>query len=190
MLLKQETLAAIVDGSVSLAFRRWRRPTVKTGGTLLTTVGQIAIDSVERVELGDITEAESVAAGVPDLASLRVFLDRRAEGDIYRIRLSLAGPDPRIALRNQIPGEAEFAELIRKLVAVDSRSPAGPWVRRVLELISNRPATLAAELAKDLGMEKAVLKVRVRKLKGLGLTESLKVGYRLSPRGMALLKRL
>lgn len=190
MLLKQHTLAGIVDGSISLAFRRWRRPTVRTGGTLLTPVGQLAIDSVERVELDDITEAESVAAGAPNLAALRMLLERRQEGDIYRIRLSLAGPDPRIALRDQIPDEAEFEELLRNLVGVDSRSPAGPWVRRVLELISTRPATLAAELANDLRMEKAVLKVRVRKLKGLGLTESLKVGYRLSPRGAALLKRL
>jgi len=30
----------------------------------------------------------------------------------------------------------------------------------------------------------------VRKLKELGLTESLEVGYRLSPRGRALLERL
>ena len=31
-------------------------------------------------------------------------------------------------------------------------------------------------------------KVNVRKLKGLGLAESLEVGYRLSPRGRALLE--
>ena len=38
-------------------------------------------------------------------------------------------------------------------------------------------------------METPRFKMNVRKLKGLGLTESLKVGYRLSPRGEAFLQR-
>ncbi|WP_225771433.1 hypothetical protein [Inquilinus sp. Marseille-Q2685] len=40
------------------------------------------------------------------------------------------------------------------------------------------------------GREIAAFKTDVRKLKALGLTESLKVGYRLSPRGRALLERI
>jgi hypothetical protein len=39
-------------------------------------------------------------------------------------------------------------------------------------------------------MEKAPFKANVRKLKGLGLTESLEIGYRLSPRGRAVLRHL
>lgn len=39
-------------------------------------------------------------------------------------------------------------------------------------------------------MDRAQLKANVRKLKGLGLTESLTVGYRLSPRGDTVLRRL
>jgi hypothetical protein len=34
-----------------------------------------------------------------------------------------------------------------------------------------------------MGLEKQPFKARVSKLKALGLTESLEVGYRLSPRG-------
>ncbi|MGI9628337.1 MAG: hypothetical protein ACR2QM_16000 [Longimicrobiales bacterium] len=188
MLLKQDTLAGIADGSITLAFRRWRCPTVKTGGTLLTPVGLLSIEAVERIQPGDITEAEAVAAGLPDLTSLMELLERREEGDFYRIRLRFAGPDPRISLRDRIPDEVEFGELLKKVQGLDRRSPTGPWVRRVLELISIHPATLAAELANDLGLEKADFKVRVRKLKSLGLTESLKVGYRLSPRGAAFLE--
>jgi hypothetical protein len=40
------------------------------------------------------------------------------------------------------------------------------------------------------GQEKMVFKLNVRKLKALGLTESLEIGYRLSPRGQILLRRL
>jgi DNA-binding IclR family transcriptional regulator len=57
----------------------------------------------------------------------------------------------------------------------------------VLALIDDRPETLAADLAASLGMEKHPFKRDVRKLKELGLTESLPVGYRLSPRGRTYL---
>ena len=52
---------------------------------------------------------------------------------------------------------------------------------------AKRPATRAPELAAELGRETAPFKADVRKLKELGLTESLDRGYRLSPRGQAYL---
>jgi hypothetical protein len=42
-------------------------------------------------------------------------------------------------------------------------------------------------LAEAAGQERLAFKTRVRRLKALGLTESLEVGYRLSPRGRAFL---
>jgi DNA-binding IclR family transcriptional regulator len=67
------------------------------------------------------------------------------------------------------------------------RARGAPWTRRLLELIRDRPETLAADLAASLGMQKAPFKRDVRRLKELGLTESLPVGYRLSPRGRTYL---
>ncbi len=190
MLLKQETLRGIESGSISLAFRRWRRPTVKTGGTLLTSVGQLAIEAVEVVSLEQITESEAVAAGFSDLASLRSQLLRRADGDVYRVVLTLAGPDPRIALREEIPEGTDLDLILRRLARLDSRGGSDPWTLRVLTLLHERSGVRAADLAADAGMDKAGFKLNVRKLKGLGLTESLSVGYRLSPRGEVVLARL
>lgn len=190
MLLKQETLRGIENGSITVAFRRWRRPTVKAGGTLLTSIGQLAVEAVDVVSLEGITESEAVAAGFPDLASLRSQLLQRAEGDVYRVRLSLAGPDPRIALREEIPEGAELELILQRLDRIDSRGASGPWTCRVLELVDERPGERAEDLAKDFGMDRTDFKANVRKLKGLGLTESLTVGYRLSPRGAAVLRRL
>ena len=186
MLLKQATLTGIRDGSVSVVFRRWRRPTVKAGSTLLTALGQLSIDSVEGVDLAEISESDAQAAGYVDGEALRTALSGRV-GDIYRIRLSFAGADPRIALRQEIPDEAELQSVIWRLDRYDARSPSGPWTTRVLETIGDRPAQRAAELAELLGTETLAFKTNVRKLKGLGLTESLDVGYRLSPRGAAVL---
>ena len=190
MLLKQDTLRGIESGSITVAFRRWRRPTVKEGGTLLTSIGQLAIEAVEVVDLEEITESEAVAAGFSSLASLRSQLSQRTSGDVYRIRLSLAGPDPRIALREEIPEGAELDSILRRLTRLDSRGGSGPWTCRVLTLLHERSGVRAGDLAQDAGMDKADFKTNVRKLKGLGLTESLSVGYRLSPRGEAVLGRL
>ena len=59
----------------------------------------------------------------------------------------------------------------------------------MLRLIAERPAVRAGDLAESLGRERLAFKADVRKLKALGLTESLGVGYRLSPRGEAWLER-
>ncbi len=189
MLLKQDTLRGIESGSITVAFRRWRRPTVKEGGTLLTSIGQLAIEAVEVVDLEEITESEAVAAGFSGLAPLRSQLSQRA-GDVYRIRLSLAGPDPRVPLREEIPEGAELDSILRRLARLDSRGGSGPWTCPVLTLLHERSGVRAGDLAPDAGMDKADFKTNVRKLKGLGLTESLSVGYRLSPRGEAVLGRL
>ena len=56
-----------------------------------------------------------------------------------------------------------------------------------LALIAERPAVRAGDLAESLGRERLSFKADVRKLKNLGLTLSLEIGYRLSPRGEAYL---
>jgi len=53
-----------------------------------------------------------------------------------------------------------------------------------------QPGVVSTVLAEQLGLDRPSFKLNVRKLKALGLTESLEVGYRLSPRGSALLAAL
>jgi hypothetical protein len=59
-----------------------------------------------------------------------------------------------------------------------------------LSVVSRNPGVLAATLASSLGLERKWFKEHMRKLKELGLTESLQIGYRISPRGETVLKRL
>src|SRR3954452_12521278 len=63
VLFRQDVLRRIGEGEVTLAFRRWRRPTVRAGGTLRTGVGVLAIESVEIVEERDVTDADARRAG-------------------------------------------------------------------------------------------------------------------------------
>lgn len=170
------------DGTVTVAFRRWKRPTVKAGGTLQSPGGLLAIEEVTTIEPGDISEADVVAAGFGSRDEVLAAL--RPEGALFRIRFSRIGDDPRVALRERAvlePGELEA--LRRRLDRLD-------WARPTLRLIAEQPATVSTELAASLGVERPLFKQRVRRLKSLGLTESLEVGYRLSPRGAAVLDHL
>jgi hypothetical protein len=54
-------------------------------------------------------------------------------------------------------------------------------------LIADRPGVRAPDLAASLGRETLAFKRDVRKLKELGLTRSLAVGYEISHRGRAYL---
>ncbi len=189
MLFRQQFWAGLADGSVTLAFRRWKRPTVKAGGRQTTPAGVLAIDEVELIDEGAITEADAQRSGFADRAALLDELAGR-DGELYRIAFHRAGDDPRIALREQAAlTEDDSAELARRLARLDRASPHGPWTEAVLRLIAERPAVRAGDLAESLGRERLAFKTDVRKLKALGLTESLGVGYRLSPRGKAWLER-
>ena len=184
MLFRQDVLRRIGAGEVTLAFRRWRRPTVKSGGTLRTRVGVLAIESVRLVDERDVTDADARRAGAEDREALLAGLP--GDGPLHRIEFRLAGPDPRIALRERSDiSSAERAGIDARLARLDAASRHGPWTSRVLDLIAERPATRAPDLAASLGRETLAFKADVRKLKELGLTESLRVGYRLSPRGRA-----
>ena len=57
-------------------------------------------------------------------------------------------------------------------------------------MISVQPNIHAQILADQVGLEKLKFKAKVRKLKSFGLTESLRPGYRLSPRGERVLEML
>jgi hypothetical protein len=188
MLLPRRALDGIAAGEVTLAFRRFRRPTVRAGGSLRTRAGVLAIEAVDLVEAGEITDEDARRAGFRDREALLRRLP--GEGPVHRVTFHLAGPDPRIALRERAEITAEErAELDARLARLDRASRHGPWTREVLELIAARPAVRAPDLAAGLGRETLPFKADVRKLKELGLTESLEVGYRLAPRGRAYLAR-
>ena len=138
--------------------------------------------------MGALTAEDAKRSGHPTLRALKEELGKRT-GHVYRIDLSFAGEDPRIALRNNADLSAEdIATLRAKLDRKDAVS--APWTRDYLRAIAEQPGRRAPDIAADFGLDKPTFKRRVRQLKELGLTESLKVGYRLSPRGKALIKHL
>lgn len=187
VLIRKADLDRIVAGEVSLQFRRWRRPTVKAGGTLTTQVGVLDVLSVDAVALRSISREDALAAGFASKAALKAALEGR-EGTLYRVGLRYRGEDPRIALRAD--AETDLDQVRVRLARMDAASSTGAWTRTVLALVRDHEGVRAPDLAPTLGLEIAPFKARVRRLKALGLTESLRVGYRLSPRGRAVLEAL
>ena len=191
LLLKAKALAGIADGSIRDLYRRWDKPRVKVGSTQRTSIGVLEVEGIETVSLAGLSERHARRAGHESRASLVAELRGHGKGRLYRITLRLAGEDPRVALRERTRlSKAELAALRTKIESLGARSGAGPWGVAILRLIGTNPGVRAPDLAPRVGMEKKHFKPRVRQLKELGLTVSLKVGYRLSPRGREVLRRL
>ena len=68
MLFRQHVLAAIASGDVTLAFRRWTKPTVRAGGTLRTAVSVLAIDVIDEIEEGQSPTATRARPALPTSA--------------------------------------------------------------------------------------------------------------------------
>jgi biotin operon repressor len=187
VLLKRHLLDRIARGEIDLAFRRWARPTVKTGGTLRTPAGLLEIEQVEAVAIESITEEDARRAGLA-LDELIGLLRQKSEGDVYRVQLGSIVPDPRVALREDDDlSDEDLAHLRARLDRLDRASEHGAWTRAILRLLDDSPHVRAKDLADGLGWDRDVFKSHVRKLKALGLTISHSPGYEVSPRGKALL---
>ena len=179
------------DGSITVTFRHWKRRQAKPGGRYRTPAGVLEVDAVTIVDRAAITDDDARRAGHADREALFAYLDRHPEGDLYRVDFHHAGEDPRAGLRQDADLTDEAWEaILARLRRLDRASRNGPWTEATLAAIADRPAVRAGDLAESLGRDRASFKLDVRKLKEMGLTESLEVGYRLSPRGVAVRRRL
>jgi hypothetical protein len=204
MLLFQKRFhAGLVDGSVSLTFRRWERARVRAGGRYrVHPIGVVEVTEVKPVRFAEITPRDARAAGFASLAELRAYLEAPVKirgGEVerepvldetllYRVALRHAGQEDRVDLALEQDLSAEDVEAIaERLRRLDAKGPE-PWTRATLAAIARRPQVAASRLAQALRRETVPFKVDVRKLKRLGLTMSFEVGYELSPRGRAFLR--
>ena len=184
MLFSADAWPGIANGSITVTFRAWTRAQAKVGGRYRVGGMLIEATDVRQVAVDDITAADVRSAGSPDRASL---LSRLGPCDpVWRVDFVFVGPDDRIARRLDISSD-DLAVALAKLSRLDRN---GAWTRTTLQLIERYPGIVSTTLARQAGQDRPAFKLNVRKLKELGLTESLEVGYRLSPRGEAVLSAL
>ncbi|HEX2308713.1 MAG TPA: hypothetical protein VHI14_10380 [Jatrophihabitantaceae bacterium] len=187
MLFSADTWPGLAAGTVTRTYRTWSRLQVRVGSRYRVAGMLLEVDDVSRVAVADLTDADAHAAGAAHRAALVRRL-KTAESTVWRIDLHYVGPDDRIALRaDDRLSAAEVAGLRARLDRLDAHANR-PWTRCTLQLIEAHPATVSTVLAEEMAMPRPEFKTNVRKLKNLGLTESLDVGYRLSPRGQRVLE--
>jgi hypothetical protein len=193
MLFSDAAVPGLLDGTITSTFRRWKRAQVKVGGIYRPRAElALLVDAITQVTAGELTDADARAAGEADLVTLRQHHLKGALEDevLFRIDFHRVDvPDPRRVLAVDADLDLDaIADIDRRLDRLDAASSAGPWTRATLDAIRRHPATVSSVLADELGRDRPDLKLDIRKLKGLGLTESLGTGYRLSPRGEAYVR--
>jgi hypothetical protein len=191
VLFEQRFWPLIADGTVTVTFRRWKRPQAVEGRRYRTPGGIVEVERVDTVDPHRITHADAKRSGFPTRDALVADLRGDPELPVTRIQFHVVDePDPRAVLAaSDALTDDDVAAIEGRLDRLDRASSHGAWTRAVLAAIAARPATRAPDLAASFGRDTAEFKVDVRKLKNLGLTLSLPVGYRLSPRGEAYLRR-
>ena len=198
MLFSIDAHAGVASGEITVTFRRWTRAQVKVGGHYKVGDAVLEVDAVDQVRVRDISDDDIPRAGEADRAALHARLKRGTKHPVtddeivWRIAFHPTGlTDARtlLAASSDLTDD-DVAVINRSLDRLDRAAAGGPWTRAVLALIDERPGVVSTELAAIRGMERAPFKLDVRKLKKLGLTDSLEVGYRLSPRGRAFLDRM
>jgi biotin operon repressor len=179
------------DGTITVAFRRWRRIQVVAGHQYRTGSGLVLAESVATITAADITPALARDAGFASVEAAVADLRGDPGLPLYCIRFRpLNSPDPRDQLaRSGALSDEDVRAIGKRLDRMDAVSERGPWTSAVLEQIASEPAVSSAVLAAELDWDRPDYKLHVRRLKELGLTISLDVGYRISPRGAAYLAK-
>jgi hypothetical protein len=190
VLFTAATLRGLTEGRVNCTYRRWEVVRPKVGSRFTTAAGVVEVTSITAADEKQLTEEEAADAGFDSVAALVKWTSAKGQGDLYRVGIILAGPDPRVALRGSAQlAAADVLALSARLERMD-RAAEQPWTHSTLRQIQRQPGVVSTELAAEAGKERRRYKLRVRRLKALGLTESLERGYRLSPRGQAYLESL
>jgi hypothetical protein len=92
VLFAKELRENIRRGRIRCSIRIWQRPRVKAGGRYAMDDGHIIVDSIDQIELDEVTESlarESGFASVDDLLAIA----RHGRGDnVYLIRFHYLPP--------------------------------------------------------------------------------------------------
>jgi hypothetical protein len=190
MLFQSRFHEGIRCGRITTTVRIWKRPHAKVGGRYTLGDGAIIVDRMYETRLDDITPALARRAGFASMVDLLKTAKHGAGERVFVIDFHYDGSGPaRPPPTTAVGGAEELTKLAHRLDGMDRRATGGAWTRETLRLIRDRPGVRAADLALELGRDRDAFKADVRKLKKLGLTLSLDIGYRLSQKGEALCSR-
>src|SRR5262249_34018480 len=117
MLFERRLREGIHDGSITLAFRRWRRLQATVGGRYRTGLDLVEVVAIDEVGPASISPGDAGRAGYGGIEELRADLRGDAALPLYRLELRrLDDPDPRTTLATSSEiSEKDAAEVARRL---------------------------------------------------------------------------
>jgi hypothetical protein len=93
MEFSRELRAGVISGDITVSFRLWQRPRVKTGGRYPVGPAVIEVDSMELVPFSTVTASDVARSGEPDRETLRRRTAHAGPVDdatlVYRIEFHL-----------------------------------------------------------------------------------------------------
>ena len=191
LLFKKPFHEGLVQGTITVTFRRWEKPQVRAGGRYRChPIGVLEVEDIRSVTVRTIGADDAKKAGFLSLEALLAYLGELGPLDdsttVYRVELHHGGDGDRVALALEDTLTADdVRDITAKLAKMDGKKA---WTKKTLALIENHPRVAASKLAPKLGRETPDFKANVVKLKKLGLTQSFEIGYELAPRGRAYLE--
>jgi hypothetical protein len=191
LLFKKPFHEGLVNGTITLTFRRWDKPHVRAGGRYRChPIGVLEVEDIQSVTVGSIETGDARKAGFSSREELLEYLGELGPYDdstcVYRVALHHGGDGDRVALalEDKLTKE-DVQDITAKLAKMDGKKP---WTKKTLSLIASHPRIAASKLAAKVGRETPEFKADVVKLKKLGLTQSFEIGYEIAPRGRAYLE--
>ena len=92
MVFTKHLREGIRRGRIRCSVRVWMRPHVKVGGRYPMDEGQIAVDSIEEIELSDITHDLARESGFPGVDELLKIAKHGKGENVYLIRFHYLPP--------------------------------------------------------------------------------------------------
>ena len=191
MLFKQKHLEGIKAGTVSLAFRRWKRTDLKKGSLIKTSLITVEITDIATIREAHINDIDAKKAGFISLDSLLKSLHSEEDLKIYKMHVrhykELAKPKP---VEKSSLSNTDIKNLKARLTQFDNYSRNGAWTKDLLTTLHDNPSSTSTELSLKTGKTKEWLQLNIRKLKNLGLTVNNDPGYALTKIGNLLMEHL
>lgn len=190
LMFRREDRERVANGEITVTYRLWKSPKVKSGKFYQTGFGTARVDDVQVIPAAMILRDDVRSTGCSSIAAIRELAGEHTKTQVTddtlltRVEFTFLGDAPAPA---SIAAPANIDVTREKLARMDARSPHGPWTMCVLGLIGEAPQVPARVLAAQLDWERLDFKAHVRKLKALGLTISHEVGYELTDSGRRIL---
>lgn len=126
MIFTKRLRPGVLRGDITCSVRIWQRPKVKAGNRYLSTgMGQVEVDSIQQIELSDVTPELARESGFNGVVDLLKIAKHGSGTNVYLVRFHLVHPGKAPARKKGPSGEQQ-RKRVAKIVAGLPEAEARP----------------------------------------------------------------